>query len=91
MGLLDLFKKPSLKDQLRLKIRQAFNDAVKDASKNLMNDPMMDGLLVQAAIGELYQSLKGNRTMQVECAKQGFDYESLLEEECNRALKTYLQ
>ena len=91
MSLLDLFKKPSLKDQLRLIIRQAFNDAVKDASKSLMNNPRVDGLLVQAAIGELYQSLKGNRTMHVECARQGIDYESLLEEECNRALNTYLE
>lgn len=79
-------------DKIRQKIHEGFEDAVKSAVKHSgNNDPMFLGLMVQAAIGSFYQSMKGNATMIVLCDAKGIDYESILEDECKKTLDKYLQ
>ncbi|WP_019036776.1 hypothetical protein [Prevotella amnii] len=49
------------------------------------------GLMVKAAIGYLYQALKNSNEMEVLCSINGLDYQSILEDECNKALQKYLE
>ena len=48
-------KKTSVESTLRKKIASSFDTSVRDAIKNLgSNDPLFGGLMVKAAIGNLY-------------------------------------
>ena len=47
--------------------------------------------MVKAAIGNLYQALKDSNEMEALCAINGLDYQSILEDECNKALQKYLE
>lgn len=74
---------------IREKIRSGFDDSVKDAIKDSdINDPFL-GMFVQAAIGSFYQSMKDEQTLKLVSDKLGVDFDSVLEEECQRALKKY--
>lgn len=85
-----LFKSDS--DKIRQKIHEGFEDVVKNTVKHSkINDPVLLGLMVQAAIGSFYQGMKGDATMLALCYAKGIDYASILEDECKKTLNKYLQ
>jgi len=85
-------KKTSVESTLRKKIASSFDTSVRDAIKDLgSNDPLFRGLMVKAAIGNLYQALKNSNEMEALCSINGLDYQSILEDECNKALQKYLE
>ena len=47
--------------------------------------------MVKAAIASLYQDLKNNDRIEALCSINGLDYQSILEDECNKALQRYLE
>ena len=90
MGLFDFFK--SNEDKIRSKIRKGFDDSVKHAVRNSeFKDDLFLGLLVQAAIGNFYQSMKGSSELWLLANHLGVDYDSILEDECKSALHNYLK
>lgn len=92
MGFLDFFKRTKSAEEIfRMNIRDAFKQCVADTKPHMIGDKMMDGLLVQAAIGSTYQSLKNASEMQVVgLMAQGWMPETIIEEELQRVLKKYL-
>lgn len=86
-----LFKK-SPKEQFREKVRKGFDDSVKEVIPRLMNNPLTDGLMVQAAIASFYDSMKKSAELQV-IGLMAKDWmpEDVLEEECKRAMSKYLE
>lgn len=85
-------KKTSVESTLRKKIASSFDTSVRDAIKDLgSNDPLLGGLMVEVAIGNLYQALKNSNEMEALCSINGLDYQSILEDECNKALQKYLE
>lgn len=85
-------RKPSVETTIRSKIASSFDDAVRDAIRDLgSKDPLFGGLMVQAAIGHLYQALKNSSELETLCDLKGLNYQSILEDECNKALKKYLE
>ncbi len=85
-------RKPSVETTIRKKLESSFDESVRDAIRELgSNDPLFGGLMVQAAIGHLYQALKSSRELESVCDLNGLDYQSILEDECNKALKKYLE
>lgn len=92
MGLFDLFrKKQSEEDTIRKKIRKGFEDSVKKVKPKLMNDPMMDGLLVQGAMSNFYLSLKSNSNFETLCILKGLDFQKILTDEFQCATQKYLE
>lgn len=99
MRLFDFLKNDSTEMKIRRKLASAFDDAVNDVvtsseSKGLIDNPMFGGLLVQGAIGNLYQSLKNGdeaSMLSLMCSREGLDYHTILDEECNKALDKYLE
>lgn len=90
MGLFDFFK--SDEDKVRSKIRKGFDGCVRTAVNSAgTNDSFMLGIMVQAAIADFYKSMKDNPTLWLLCNKLGLDYNTILEEECRRALNKYLK
>jgi hypothetical protein len=100
MGLLRLIrdiwrKRLSPKEQMRLQIRDSFDDCVKSREVRafMTGEPMLDGMLLQSAIATTYKSLNESqefRMMSLMCnAKYHFDPLIILEEELDRALLRY--
>ena len=53
---------------------------------------MTDGLMVEAAIANFYQAMKNSAEIQIiGLSAKDWIPEEILEEECNRALKKYLE
>lgn len=90
MGIFDFFKKKKPEDVFRKKIRKAFDQSVKDCRHRCSGDSLMDGLLVQAAIGNLYNELKNSPGIQAIAMISDFVPEITIDEELQRALKHYL-
>lgn len=85
-------KKTSVESTLRKKIASSFDTSVRNAIKDSGgNDPLFGGLMVKVAIGSLYQALKNSNEMEALCSINGLDYQSILEDECNKALQKYLE
>lgn len=85
-------KKTSVESTLREKIASAFDTSVRNAIKDLgSNDPFIGGLMVKAAIANLYQELKNSDRMEALCSISGLDYQSILEDEFCKALQKYLE
>ena len=90
MGLFDFFK--SDEEKVRSKIRKGFDGCVRTAVKSAgTNDSFMLGIMVQAAIADFYKSMKDHPAIWMLCNKLGVDYDTILEEECRRALNKYLK
>ena len=86
-----LFKK-SPEEKFRKKVRKGFEDSVKDVMPKLMNEPLSDGLMVQAAISTFYNAMRQSPELQViGLLAQGWIPEAILDEELNRAMKKYLK
>lgn len=56
-----------------------------------MGDPMFDGMIVQAAIGTMRQSLLNVPELQILGLTQSWSPEMIIDEECNRVLAKYLE
>ncbi|MCR4798984.1 MAG: hypothetical protein K5860_00575 [Bacteroidales bacterium] len=87
-----LFK--SKEDKFRERIRKEFDNTIKEIeqkNKDMINDPMFGGLLVEGAIGTLYQSLKEDSMLWLLAEQLGLDYDKIIEEECRIAIKKYLK
>ena len=85
-------KKTSVESTLREKIASGFDTSVRNAIKDLgSNDPFIGGLMVKAAIANLCQELKNSDRMEALCSISGLDYQSILEDECRKALQKYLE
>ena len=90
MGLFDFFK--SDEDKVRSKILIGFDGCVRTAVNSAgTNDSFMLGIMVQAAIADFYKSMKDIPALWLLCNKLGLDYNTILDEECKRALKKYLK
>ncbi|MBD5360517.1 MAG: hypothetical protein HDR87_07380 [Bacteroides sp.] len=86
-----LFKK-SPEEKFRKKVRKGFEASVKDVMPKLMNEPLSDGLMVQAAISTFYNAMRQSPELQViGLLAQGWIPEAILDEELNRAMKKYLK
>ena len=85
-------KKTLVESTLREKIASGFDTSVRNAIKDLgSNDPFIGGLMVKAAIANLYQELKNSDRMEALCSISGLDCQSILEDECRKALQKYLE
>lgn len=68
-----------------------FEDAVRNAKRHLMGDSMMDGMIVQAAIGEYRKALLEDPGIQlIGLSANGWMPEMIIEEETKRILDKYL-
>ena len=85
-------KKTLVESTLREKIASGFDTSVRNAIKDLgSNDSFIGGLMVKAAIANLYQELKNSDRMEALCSISGLDCQSILEDECRKALQKYLE
>jgi hypothetical protein len=91
MSLFGLFTRKTPENQLREKIRKEFDIAAQEALKQGLKDPFLGAMMVQASVGSLYQELKKSTEMEILCNLQGIDYQTMLEEECNKILEKYLE
>lgn len=91
MGLLDLFKKEKPEDVFRKKVRDAFEESVKDTKNQLMGEPMLDGMLIQAAIGTMRLSLLEAPELQALGLMSNWNSEQIIDEECKRVVRKYLK
>ena len=94
MGIFDLFKRKSDGEKLRLKIRTGFDECVKDVLKehrDVLNDPLFGGLMVEAAIASFYQSIKEDSVLWLIADQIGIDYDQIVDEERDRAIRKYLK
>lgn len=92
MGLFGLFK--SKEEKFRTHVRDCFDESVKDVIKehrDTIKDPFFGGMMVQAAIGSVYQSLKNDPKLSLFANMSNFNPYEIIEEECQRALKKYLE
>ena len=58
---------------------------------DLMNDPFTGGLMVEAAIGTYFQSIRKQNVLYVIASHFGIDLDSVLDDEINRAQSKYLK
>ena len=92
MGLFGFFK--SKEEQFRSHIRDCFEESVKNTIKekgDLLKEPMFGGLMIQAAIGPMYQTLKNDPKLGILSVKYDFDPYEIIEEECKRTMNKYLE
>jgi hypothetical protein len=96
MGIFSIFK--SKKEQFREHVRACFDESVKKTIKenrDVFNDSSMGGfaggLMVQASITSVYQTLKNEPRLVLLAAKSDFDPYQIIEEECKYALRKYLE
>lgn len=87
----NLFRKKSPEEKFRAKVRKGFDNTVSNTKSMLLNDPFADGLLIQNAISTYYQSMKNSpEIMMIGMIADNWTPEDVLEQECNRAHKKYL-
>ena len=94
MGLFDLFRGKSNNEKFRIKIRKGFDECVKDTlkgSRDLMNDPLFGGLMVEAAIVSFYKSIKEDGALWLIAHQMGVDFYQIIDEERDRAICKYLK
>lgn len=97
MGVFDLFRRllgKSDDEKFRLKIRTGFDECVKDVLKDnrdMLNDPLFGGLMVETAIASFYQSIKGDSTLWLIANQTGIDFDQIVDEERDRAIRKYLK
>ena len=92
MGFLGFFK--SKEEKFRSLVRDTFDESVKSAIRKngrMILDPFCGGMIVQAAIGSVYQTLKNDPKLALFAISSSFDPYNIIEEECRRALNNYLE
>lgn len=92
MGLLNFFRKKTPEEVFRKKVRGAFEESVKDAKRHLMGNALIDGMLVQAAIGNTRQALLNAPELQMlGLMSTNWMPEDVIDQECKRVMKKYLE
>ena len=91
MGFFDLFGSKSKEDQFRSKIREGFDKIVRDALRDAGGDPVVGGMLVHTAIYSFYNTMNDNYGLRIAVGQEGVNYDRLLDEERDRALRKYLR
>lgn len=91
MRLFNIFKKKSTEEMFREKIRNAFENSVRDTKKHLNGDMLFDGLMVQAAIGNMRKALLEAPEIQILGLSQNWSPEKIIDEECQRVMSKYLE
>lgn len=91
MGLFSIFKKKSNEEVFRSKVRNAFEDSVRDTMKHLNGDKMFDGLMIQAAIGTMRKALLESPELQILGLSQNWSPEEIIDDECRRVMSKYLE
>lgn len=92
MGLFGLFK--TKEEKFRLHVRNLFDESVQNVINehgDMIKDPMFGGMMVQAAIGSVYQTLKNDPKLSLFAKTSDFDPLEIIEEECKRAMGKYLE
>lgn len=82
------------KAHIRSTIRKGLEDHMAKTMQehgDLMNDPFTGGLMVEAAIGTYFNSLKNQNALYIIASHFGVDLDSILDEETKRALSKYLK
>lgn len=91
MGLFDAFRKQTPEEQLRNTLSETFEKIVRDAKIDAGGDPIMGGILIEVAIGKMYNSLKQNSGIINLCTQQGLNYQRILDEEREKARRRHLR
>lgn len=97
MGLLDgLFNTNkstlSKKDMVRKKINDAFENAISEVAKNeMINDPLMGGMLVYSAIGNSCDAFKKSSELLLLSGLSNTEYISMVEQITSEKLEKYLK
>ena len=92
MGLFGLFK--SKEKKFRSHVRACFDESVKNVIKekgDAVKDPLFGGMMIQAAISSVYQTMINDPKLHLLAIKSNFDPLQIVEEECKRALDKYLE
>ena len=92
MGLFGFFK--SKEEKFRSHVRACFDESVKNVCKekgDAIKDPLFGGMMIQTAIGSVYQKMINDPKLHLFALKSSFDPIKIVEEECNRALSKYLE
>lgn len=90
-GLFNLFKKKSPREVFRKKVRDAFEESVKYVRSQLTGESFIDGMLVQASIGNMRKALLDAPELQILGLTQDWIPEEIIDEECSRVLSKYLK
>ena len=94
MGLFGLFKSKNFKskeEEFRYHVRASYDASVQkvvNENADMIQVPMFGGMMVQAAIASVYQSLKNDPKLSLITS---FEPLEIIEEECKRALDKYLK
>lgn len=91
MRLFNIFKKKSTEEVFRKKVRNAFESSVQDTMKHLNGNMLFDGLMVQAAIGNMRKALLESPELQILGLSQNWSPEEIIDEECRRVMSKYLE
>lgn len=92
MGLFGFFK--SKEERFRIHVRACFDESVKNVIKekgDTVKHPLFGGMMIQTAIGSIYQTMKDDPTLYTFSLKTDFDPYQILEEEYKRAMNKYLE
>lgn len=88
----NFFKKKKPEDVFRKRVRDGFDESVKNVKHRLIGDPMMDGMLVQSAIANFAKAMKESpEIMIIGLGAKGWMPEIIIDEELQRALKKYIK
>lgn len=92
MGLFKFRRKLTAEEQFRQKIHEAFETSATKAISELSGDNFMDGLIVQAAIGSVRNSLLNQPELHlVSLIAKDWSPEQIIDEECKKVLNKYLK
>lgn len=89
-GLADSLTNLYVAKQAREKIRQGFDESVSNAVGNGLADPLFKGLQAKAAIAKFYQTMKNDKSLEQGLKNYGINYQDILYEECQLAIRKYL-
>lgn len=91
-SVLSLLKTVNKKRIVKEKIDKTFDESVENIIQNeLTNDPLTDGILVQANIVSLYQSLKEDKTLMIYADFSEKEYEQMLNDILKEKMQKYLK
>ena len=89
-GLADSLTNLYVAKQAREKIKQGFDESVSNAVANGPTVPLFKGLQAKAAIVNFYQTMKNDKSLEQGLKTYGINYQNILYEECQSALRKYL-
>lgn len=91
MAIFDIFKKRTPDEEFRKKVREAFEESVRDVKGKLNGDPLFDGMMIKASIGCMRKALIDAPELNILGIIQDWDPMQIIDEECKRVLHKYLE